>query len=267
MNYLIEKALILQQGTLSNGAIETFNTLKTMPLETLERKIEEALASKNTAFIATISNILDFGTINSDLGNREKTSLQQKISDKDELEKIKLLLELFEQLRIKIEPAIASHPLTREHDYFKKMRLLANEQDQKLIEMAISYPKSILWLPLDDEKSRLEHLYCKIKSFKATDHMLFNETVLPDIIAAINCNKTAISLDCLRSYVLGKNITSSNLDEEIQAMHIEAKTSMLRAPESQKQAYIETSAKLENVQEEYLTLKRNIEKYRTSKNN
>lgn len=78
MDLLIEEIIRLQTGILTKGAIEVFNSLKTMPLETLEQRLEEAQAKKNMAFVSTIGHILDYGTINSDLSDFERGVLKDK---------------------------------------------------------------------------------------------------------------------------------------------------------------------------------------------
>lgn len=261
MDLLIERIIELQQRILTPQAIEAFNTLKTIPLEILESKLEEARENKNTAFVSTIGHILNFGTIDSDLDDYERAIIQKSITSKSDLEEIKTLLKLFAELRSIIEQQLIENPLVKERHYLETMRPLSSEQDIKLVEVADSYPSSTLWLPTDVEKEKLISLYIQIKSLKAVDHMFFKERVIPDIITLINKGFPALSLKCLNSYLDGKNETLSNLDEEIQAIHTNAKTSMTKASEKEKNAYLEISCTLANTQEEYLILKRTLAKY------
>lgn len=266
MDLLIEEIIRLQKGILTKDAIETFNSLKTMPLETLEQRLEDAEVKKNMAFVSTIGHILDYGTINSDLDDFERAVLRDKIQSKSTLEEIKLLLQLFAELRTKIEPSLENHPLAKEHHHFEKMRDLASHQDEGLIKIVKAYPESSLWLPTDTEKGKLLSLYCQIQSLKTADHRLFITTVVPDILARTNNNLSALSLDCLQIYLEGKNITSSNLDKEIQEIHLKAKESMPKADGTLKREYMDTSDYLENAQKEYLALTRKISKYKYPQN-
>lgn len=266
MDLLIEEIKRLQKGILTKGAIEVFNSFKTMPLETLEQRLEDAEAKKNMAFVSTIGHILDYGTINSDLDDFERAVLQDRIQSKGTLEEIRLLLQLFAELRAKIEPSLENHPLAKEHHHFEEMRNLANSQDEGLIKIVKAYPESSLWLPTDAEKGKLLSFYWQIQNLKTVDHRLFITTVVPDILARINNNLSALSLDCLQRYLEGKNITSSNLDKEIQDLHLEAKESMPKADEGLKREYIDTSIYLESAQKEYLALTRKISKYKYPQN-
>lgn len=216
MKNIVDSLIEMQEGQLSRGVIEAFDTLKNIGLYDLKDYINGG----NEPMIVAVGTTFEMNAIKKTLTEEELCYIREKSNAKAYKRLCDIIL-TYGELAERLYPYLANDSIVKQYDLLDEAAQLATKQDMLLGQLVKTVGNQ-------DIVYSLGYFYKNIKNCKNQDRIdKFVTNDAPKISYMLNNGYEMAAINALAKYVLESKKTLAGMDDKVACLHNQAKKRIL----------------------------------------